>query len=353
MRHKLLRVRGRGSGIGGLDFQLLPPDPWNKRNPCTSEMRVEDSSGIATTLSALTVLVFVLMVWGGIVRNSGAGLACPDWPLCHGQFIPPLEGPILLEYFHRLLAAAVGFLTLGCAILIWRHPVLRSWLGAWAFFAVLTLAAQVVLGGLAVKGLLNPVLVAGHLTLGLAFFTVILWMALRAHEVKAERHGSKGTKAQGVISPPVLVSSPSPLSRSSWLGAISWGTTVLVYLQATIGGLVSASHAGLACPDLPTCNGMWLPPLEGPVALHMAHRIGAVIVTLAVIGLTSSAGLVSLNERQRLFLRGTLSLVMVQILLGIGNVLLELPMWIDVAHLGTAIALCAMLFMTTYEIAYH
>lgn len=288
---------------------------------------------IATSLSVLTVMVFILILWGGVVRNAGAGLACPDWPLCHGQLIPPLEGLVLLEYSHRLLAAAVGFLTLGCALAIWGRPGLRSRLGGGAVMAVLALAVQVVLGGLAVKGLLSPSLVAAHLALALGFFALILEMTLRAH-------GSGRELGRG-----------RPQRSGLWVA--SCGSTALVYLQAALGGLVSSYHAGLACPDLPTCNGLWLPPFEGPVGLHMAHRIGAALVTLAVVGLVAGGKTILLTDRQHLLLRADLSLLVLQLLLGIANVLLELSPWIDVAHLGAAVALFAVLWATTREIAYR
>lgn len=296
-----------------------------------SVSRKRPSGRIVTALSVLTVAVFLLILWGAIVRNAGAGLACPDWPLCQGHVIPPMEGLVLLEYSHRLLAAVVGFLMLGCAMAIWGQSGLRPRLAGGALMAALALAVQVVLGGLAVKGLLAPPLVAAHLALALVFFGLILEMTLRAHDLGVER--GKGHP------------------QRSWMWIASCGATALVYLQAVLGGLVSSYHAGLACPDLPTCNGLWLPSFDGPVGLHMAHRIGAALVTLAVVGLVGGGSFARLADRQRQILRGALFLLVLQLLLGMGNVLLELPPWINVAHLGAAVALFAVLWVTTREIA--
>lgn len=111
------------------------------------------------------------MVLGSYVSSSGAGDACPDWPLCHGSVIPPLELPgVAAEYAHRVLAMLVGFLAVGLLAVAWTRY--RGWprLVALTTVAFGLLAAQVGLGGLTVASNLNPVVVALHLGVAAAYF---------------------------------------------------------------------------------------------------------------------------------------------------------------------------------------
>src|SRR5215831_18488850 len=129
---------------------------------------------------ATTALLFGLIVIGSVVRTTGSGLACPDWPLCQGQLIPPFQLNVLIEWFHRLVALLVSlllFATCGWALL--RSEV-RSRLGGLAALAVVLLFAQVVLGALTVWKLLSPLVVSSHLAVALLLFSTLLMLALSA-----------------------------------------------------------------------------------------------------------------------------------------------------------------------------
>lgn len=140
-------------------------------------------AGIFKTLSALTVgSVYILIILGGYVSSIGAGLACPDWPLCEGRFFPRLDPYVLAEYSHRftaLLAAALVFATFLFAARFLRKSrrVLIS-----SSISCLLILAQIVLGMFAVVAKLNPVVVTGHLALGTALFGSVLVNMIFAFE---------------------------------------------------------------------------------------------------------------------------------------------------------------------------
>ena len=94
---------------------------------------------------------------GSVVRTTGSGLACPDWPLCQGRLIPPFEFHVLIEWFHRLLALLVSLLLFATAVwvLVARRDCARA-SAALALLAVALLLAQVLLGALTVWKLLEP-----------------------------------------------------------------------------------------------------------------------------------------------------------------------------------------------------
>lgn len=283
-------------------------------------------------------LTFLLIVWGAIVRSHHAGLACPDWPLCHGQVIPPFEKPILLEWGHRLIASLVGLLTLAVTILALASPQYRASLGKIVIPTSVLLLVQAVLGALAVESRLVPAVVTIHLAVAYLFFLLLLWMFLKL------------PKKGGSDDLPLFQNSERS-KRWSRLFGFAFGTTLLVYLQIVLGGLVSSSHAGLACPDFPTCLGEWFPPLEEvSVRYHFFHRVGALGVGVAVGSLVGFGLQSGVGRRFRTLLWGILAFTALQIALGIGNIVFRLPPALSVAHLGVGTALLALLFVLTYRV---
>jgi cytochrome c oxidase assembly protein subunit 15 len=126
--------------------------------------------------------------------------------------------------------------------------------------------------------------------------------------------------------------------------------TLLTYAQAVLGGLVSTNHAGLACPDWPTCDGQWFPPMEGLVGLQMMHRYGAYTLVLVMIAVALRARTVP-DGAIRAGGSLALSLTLTQVVLGVCNVLLGTPAWLSAAHLATAAAILAVLVITTWRVA--
>lgn len=277
-------------------------------------------SFLVTRLSALLAgMAFVLVSLGGLVRNKGAGLSCPDWPLCFGQVIPPMNVQVFLEWFHRLIAGGVSTLLLTVSVVVLSDPHLRKKAGRYCGVALGILFVQIVLGGMTVLGLLSPKWVVSHLATGIAFLGTLAWI-------------SRSLWDKNQLKPTFSI-------QAKFAAAVAG----LVYFQIVLGGLVSSQYAGLACPDFPTCNGSWIPPFEGLVRFQFLHRLGALAVTIAVATL-------ALSLKQMPFLRGVLlALLSVQLFLGIGSVIWQIPVLMSVAHLAVAALLFATLLMVVYE----
>ncbi len=125
---------------------------------------------------ATTLVAFGTMVMGSYVSKSGAGLACPDWPLCHGQLSPIFTWPVLLEWTHRLLAMFVVVLALALAFTARRDQWKEPWATSLAFLALGLLAVQVALGGVTIYLQLHPLVVTAHLAVALMFFGTLVWL---------------------------------------------------------------------------------------------------------------------------------------------------------------------------------
>jgi len=275
-------------------------------------------------------VMFALIVVGSIVRTTGSGLACPDWPLCHGRLIPPLQFNILVEWFHRLLALVVGIGLLATASWTWARPATRARLGGLAATSIALYLSQALLGALTVWKLLDPNVVSGHLAVGLLLFATLLTLGLRA------RHAARAPEAA-----PVRPAGLLPLFATA---------TVAIWAQAVLGGMVSTNHASLACPDWPTCNGRWLPELSGLVGLQMAHRFGAYLL-VALLGWVALRAGSAPDATTRNLGRSLFLLVLAQAAIGVANVLLGIPVWVSALHLGNAALMLALSIVGTFRLA--
>lgn len=145
-------------------------------------------------LGGVTVVTtFVLMLLGAYTKAIGAGLSCPDWPMCYGTWIPFLQPEvyqdaaftrwqIFAEWAHRGLAMITGFLILGTAVAAWRRESLPRIGRFSAVFALGVLPIQVVLGGLTVTENLEPLIVTGHLGAAMLIFGALLVTVVTARE---------------------------------------------------------------------------------------------------------------------------------------------------------------------------
>ena len=288
--------------------------------PTDAERRL--AAHLGTGFAILLVSIVALMTLGALVRAHEAGLACPDWPLCFGQVVPEMNLKVAFEWSHRALAGGISLGFLGLAIAVLRKPGLAPRLRPHLLATAAILAVQILLGALTVWHLLATWTVTSHLLTGNAFAVATLLTGLRLREIA---HPGRCTAIQ-----------PSPQLR----GVLAATAAVLV-LQVALGGLVSSSFAGLACPEWPRCNGgRWFPSLAGPVGLHLAHRTNAYLVfALLVVG--------AIVARHTPGVRGLAScaalLGLVQLLVGIANVLLGVP--VEVTGLHSLLA--ALLVLTT------
>jgi heme A synthase len=282
---------------------------------------------------ATAMLMFALIAIGAAVRVTGSGLSCPDWPLCEGRLIPRFEYHVMIEWFHRLVALLVGLMLLATAGWTWAHRETRARLGLLAAGAVGLYLVQALLGALTVWKLLSPTMVSSHLAVGTLLFATLLTLGLIA---QGENESEPAVSA--------LMARPIGLLPLAAL-ATAW-----TWLQIVIGGMVSSTHAGLACPDWPLCGGQWWPPMQGLVGLHMTHRLsgyGLLLTHAATALLARRAGDSRIGTTAALAFGQTL----VQIGIGVANVLLALPSWLSVLHLATAAAILALSVMTLFRVS--
>ena len=304
-----------------------------------------------------TVLTLCVVVLGAYVRLSDAGLGCPDWPGCYGTLTVPQSSEALdhayatypespvehakawKEMIHRYFASLLGLLALGLFVQAWRERntiKVTPWLPT-VLLGVVCL--QGALGMWTVTMLLKPAIVTLHLMGGMTTLAILTWIA--------HRHW-------GISSANYLMS-----SNTRFFVRFS---IVILSVQIFLGGWTSTNYAALACTDFPTCHGAWVPemdfanafhwfrelgentegkPLALPayVAIQWIHRIGALITFIYL-------GFLGLKLMKGAQLRGVASimlvLLVVQVGLGIANLVLLLPTVLAVAHNMVA----ALLLMT-------
>lgn len=292
----------------------------------TSAIALEQPAGDRAerfTLWALLGVTWLLMIWGAATRASGAGISCPDWPLCHGYVVPPLDSgaypadplyrvdKVYLEFVHRALASLVSVGAVTLSVLRWRKGLKRS-----TVWLLGLLGAQVAMGAVTVLLKNAPYTVVIHLSLALTFLATLVWM----------RQGT----------PETLPASGTHGRRLLWLLAIA-------VTQVLIGGVVSSRGIGLACFDFPLCNGQLIPDsVTFEVAWQLTHRTVAtcLVVGACLLWLPGVAAPADGQRRRAMALLGTLA---VQVLLGAMNVWFQIPPWVSAMHLGTAAVLVALI----------
>ena len=279
----------------------------------------------------LTLLAsFLVVVWGGVVRVTGSGLGCPDWPLCHGKFLPGLDVATQIEWFHRAIAIAGG-LTLASLVLVTlaRHRGDRR-LVALTMTAGVLYVLQAVIGGVVVLLELPDTWVTVHLAnaeLVLAILTVLAVGVRWPDTIAARERGAPWT-------------------------ALLLAATVGTYVLLLTGAYVRGAGASTACTTWPLCDEGSL-PVFGAAAIHMAHRFVAAIVGVVVL---YGCWLAWKHRRESEGL-GPLAVVtaivfVVQVALGAANPLTAFSPWALGAHPAAASLLwCCIVALTV--VAWH
>lgn len=315
------------------------------------------------------IYTFIVVVVGATVRLADAGLGCPDWPGCYGELTPHharddiakaveeqggTHGPVSMgkawkEMFHRYIAGGLGLVILGIAVAAWlrRDEPRRSPVLATSIVGVVVL--QAALGMWTVTMLLKPVIVTLHLLGGMATLALLAWLALRQERFPA--------------------TAPRALRLRPWATLV----LVVVIMQIALGGWVSTNYAALACIDFPTCHGEWMPTMDfrhgfqlirelgmtaagthlsydAITAIHWTHRIGA-LVTALVAG-TFAWALIRTPGCAKLGLLLALVLLL-QIAIGIGNVVFSLPLWLAAAHNAGAAILLVVTVVINFALRQH
>lgn len=235
------------------------------------------------TLAALTLF---LISSGGMVTSKGVGLAVPDWPTTFGynMFLFPVSqwvGGIFYEHSHRLIASGVGFLTIILAVWLWRAES-RKWVRVLGVVALGAVILQGVLGGLRVTMLKDEIGIF-HACLAQAFLGLLVFIAV--------------VRSRAWNMPRELRATSAPV----WLAV---ATTVLIFVQLALGATMRHQHRDLSILDFPLAYGQVIPDVSearlaeinkwrdaqalsnldaSHIWLQMAHRFGALLVTIGVI----------------------------------------------------------------------
>jgi heme A synthase len=282
---------------------------------------------VATLIST----IFLIMV-GSIVRVTGNGLGCPDWPLCHGQAVPPLIPSAWVEFIHRLVGGVVVLQIAALIALAWRHYRHQRWIFRSALLAAALLVVQVLLGGIHVIYELPRW--TGWVHTGVAMLiagVLAVWVALTHPALRALGHRAA----------PLLSRSRLPL----WTAL----TAAATYILLLTGSLVTRSGASLVCPGFPDCGLPVVPAsLATIVTIQMTHRLTAFFVAFAItVVLWQLLKASKQDSGLSAFAWTLIALLVLQFALGITNVWYSIPMWSRVLHLGTGATLWAVMVLLT------
>ena len=278
-----------------------------------------------TLLTALSV--FALVVLGGVVRVTGSGLGCPDWPLCHGGVLPPLDSQAIIEYSHRLVASfLVSPLIIATAVIAWLAYRSQRWLVVPITAALLLLLAQALLGGVAVVNELPGEIVAAHFALGEALLACLILVS-----VVANRGPLRVTTVNG------------PGGQPDRFPFLMLAAGIGTYVLLMSGSYVTVAGATGACLDWPLCQGDVIPEHQLQV-IHMGHRLVAAIIGVFVIyALHLGIRQKTRPPQVRFLAMAIAALFLAQMMVGAGTVWLKFPVEFRALHLGMATAVWGMM----------
>ena len=336
-------------------------------------------SNLAGWLTGLVLLVFLMVLWGGLVRLTGSGLSIPEWPLINGSLLPPISTQdwqavydsfhaelanlnqfsepekislsrfkqmFAIEYIHRTLAAVIGIMFLIILVKGFRHKLTRQQVKWHLAFSGILLLSQAILGGVVVKNELQASLVALHLGAAFLFFGLLLWTALYLSRLDSD--------------------TINPTTRG--LKRIGWIAVAAIFIQVLLGGLTAGTHAGLIFNTFPKMGDFLVPPLailfspfygnlfenllKNQILIQFLHRWWAFVALLCVAAVIFKGTKFNLSGRGRLALQLVGTVTVFQVLLGILNLLLKVPVWTSLVHLGTALLIFGLTLVILHDSKY-
>lgn len=322
------------------------------------------------------LLCFVVVVLGAYVRLNAAGLGCPDWPGCYGHITPlgaeqsaatqaafpnrPLDaGKAWKEMIHRYAAGTLALIIVVITALAIAHRRRKLLSAPYAVVLLATVLVQAVLGMLTVTWQLKPLIVTLHLIFGMTTLALLwwLWLSLPGQSWGGMTRGGVVGRGSGGATAAATMRLAHQLAL---LGLVA------LAVQIALGGWTSSNYAAVACPDFPTCQNAWWPHtdyrnafvlwrglginyeggvLDNParVAIHLTHRLGALVATLA-LGLVSLFVIFQKSLPSALpAAYAVLGALALQLTIGVSMVLNTFPLRLTTAHTAGA----ALLLMAT------
>ena len=310
------------------------------------------------TINISLILALIVVILGAYTRLADAGLGCPDWPGCYGELLVPdvisseYERPLDVakawtEMVHRYAASILGLSILVIFLLAVFRKTEREQSIKLPTALLLLVGFQGALGMWTVTEQVHPGIVTMHLFGGFSTTTLLFWLFLNQ-------------RPQPKISQPVL-------KRHKLMLII---VTALLIFQIFLGGWTSTNYAALSCGEyFPTCLGeMWPEDMDFKnayywgelgvdyefgilenqtrTAIQMVHRVGAIVVTVAILSLCFVLENYPTLRRNIIVVLGLLS---AQVALGIINVVMSLPMFAAVMHNAVALFLLLSLISLAHR----
>jgi cytochrome c oxidase assembly protein subunit 15 len=302
-----------------------------------SPLRLSWFRRLALAGALLAATVVVLGAW---VRLTDAGLGCPDWPGCYGHIYPNTGhvdtqagsqfSKALHEMIHRYFATTLGIIITVLVVWAVRFRKDRDQPLTPVALLFLMVCLQGALGALTVTLLLKPLIVTAHLLGGLTTLGLLWWLSL----APAARQLTE---------------------RESALRKFAWIALAVLVVQIALGGWTSSNYAAVACPDFPTCQQSWWPPMDfrdafvlwrglgldyeggvlanpARIAIHFTHRLGALVAGCVLISLGVLAATIGQSRRLKIAGRLLVFAVALQISLGIATVHWGIPLPLATLH---------------------
>ncbi len=307
------------------------------------------------------ILSFIVVVLGAYTRLSDAGLGCPDWPTCYGQIITTSnnidgitywDAKAWKEMIHRYAASLLGLVIIVISVISVFNKNIPKNSKVTSVLLVFLVVFQGILGMLTVTELLHPVIVLGHLLGGMTIVSLLFWLFISCHD-----------NAYNYV---------CYYSKKGYYFTIL--TLIVLLVQITLGGWTSANYAALSCGnDFPTCLGYLLPQVAdfsqvisvqplginyeygvlesgARVAIQLLHRLGALVTISFVLVLVF---LLKNNRNMQKIIKTMLFLLGLQLILGILNVVLSLPIFIAIMHNLVALLLLLTIVNVIYKYKIH